>query len=301
MSGRTQHSSACYTFPPTPGTDRAGNGVGAKGFGYGRGDSGAALTAPQLGGGGERGRKRERTRILRSFLWGAQRQEEKVVKGVLKNNNYNKDGDKDRGRNGQKDIKGFREVNSIDKDNHAGPTAAPNTTTTTTNNNKEVKEVTTREEELGSVVVGSEDVSTSGGSFVSTVVNDPFQALGKGDSVNPEGSYSSSATVVEGGLQTTTTTTTMGERETDGTEVERGEGQASLTELRSEIGNLEATIIAESTEISRLESLRGNLQGRVMELKRDVEECKVGWKRSWARCEREIGELVLRRRSETRD
>ena len=36
----------------------------------------------------------------------------------------------------------------------------------------------------------------------------------------------------------------------------------------------------------------------MLELKGDVEECKVGWKRSWARCEREIGELVARRQRE---
>ncbi|GMI12150.1 hypothetical protein TrRE_jg8572 [Triparma retinervis] len=45
-------------------------------------------------------------------------------------------------------------------------------------------------------------------------------------------------------------------------------------DLRSSIASLESTIISSSTEISKLETLRGNLQDRVLELKGDVEECK---------------------------
>ena len=57
--------------------------------------------------------------------------------------------------------------------------------------------------------------------------------------------------------------------------------------------DLDDMIINESAEIAKLEKETVRLTQLLEVTKRDLEECKIGWKRSWARCEREIGELVL--------
>ena len=61
----------------------------------------------------------------------------------------------------------------------------------------------------------------------------------------------------------------------------------------SSMDDLDDRILSESAEIAKIEKERERLQQKVNELKRDIHECKIGWKRSWARCEREIGEIVL--------
>jgi len=240
-SSRTPLSSAAATFPPTP---------ASQGVNFGRVDSGTALTAPNPGrsGAAAGGGKRERTKILRSFLWGSEKKKEnpsntKPPRSVLRNKKEPKI---------QKNKPEQKEEKVVEVENQEG------------------------EEDAG---------ENAGESVVETVLVEAESAK------EEEEAMRSDDTVVDG-VQTPTE-----EPPPKGTETKRNRSR-TIEDLRSTISSMESTIINESTEISKLETMRGNLQDRVLELKRDVEEYKVGWKRSWARCEREIGELAVKQREE---
>jgi hypothetical protein len=81
---------------------------------------------------------------------------------------------------------------------------------------------------------------------------------------------------------------------------EEPEAKAEVQQQETgEATELDLRIVAESDEITKLTKERAKLVQRIEEMKKDIEECRVGWKRSWARCEREIGEKVLAARAAT--